>query len=112
MFGLVFLSFAIFWASVRSLAGIALGVLVMDIAVQAGHLSNQTRIFRLMPEARSRVQTVYMFLYFVGGALGSLIGSWAWDHYGWEGVCVSSMGMMVAGGLLHWAGRGKAEAAA
>lgn len=105
MFGAIFLSFALFWASERSLIGIALGVLFMDIAVQAGHISNQTRVFRLLPEARSRLQTVYMFAYFTGGALGSLIGSWAWDHFGWAGVCVSAMGMMVVGGVVWWMGR-------
>lgn len=109
MLGLTFLSFALFWGSEKSLVGIALGVLVMDIAVQAGHISNQTRVFKLLPEARSRLQTVYMFAYFTGGALGSLIGSWAWDHFGWAGVCVSAMGMMVAGAVVYMAGRKRAE---
>lgn len=110
MFGVIFLSFALFWGSEKSLIGIALGVLLMDIAVQAGHISNQARVFQLIPEARSRLQTVYMFAYFTGGALGSLIGSWAWDHFGWAGVCASAMGMMVVGGVVWGMGRQKFSA--
>ena len=59
----------------------------MDLGVQAGHVSNQTRIYALDPDARSRLNTVYMVCYFVGGALGSFLGTWAWHRAGWIGVC-------------------------
>ncbi len=84
-------SFVIFGFSSTSLIGLSLGVLVMDIGVQGGHVSNQSRIFALMPSAQSRIQTSYMFCYFVGGALGSFVGTWAWERYAWWGVCGSAL---------------------
>jgi predicted MFS family arabinose efflux permease len=71
----------------NSLGGLALGAVVMDLGVQAGHISNQTRIYNLDPHARSRLNTVYMVCYFSGGALGSYGGSLGWHWAQWWGVC-------------------------
>lgn len=87
-------SFVIFNFSSTSLVGLAIGVIVMDVGVQAGHLCNQSRIFALLPEARSRVQTAYMFCYFLGGAIGSLLGTWSWSQFQWTGVCLTSIVML------------------
>jgi predicted MFS family arabinose efflux permease len=70
-----------------TLWGLALGAIVMDLGVQAGHVSNQTRIYNLDPKARSRLNTIYMVCYFAGGALGSYGGSWGWHLAQWWGVC-------------------------
>jgi hypothetical protein len=59
----------------------------MDLGVQSGHVSNQTRIYSIDPSARSRLNMVYMFCYFIGGALGSYLGAWCWHVAGWWGVC-------------------------
>jgi predicted MFS family arabinose efflux permease len=69
------------------LAGLVLGVILLDVGVQSAHISNQTLVFSLRPEARSRLNTVYMTGYFTGGSLGSIIGGLAWTHFGWSGVC-------------------------
>lgn len=45
-------------------------------------------IYRLQPEARSRLTTVYMTSYFIGGALGSATSAALFDRAGWSGVCV------------------------
>jgi predicted MFS family arabinose efflux permease len=87
MIVLTLFSFLVFGLSAESLIGLGIGVLLMDIGVQGGHISNQTRIFALIPEAQSRIQTAYMFFYFAGGALGSLVGTWAWSRWNWVGVC-------------------------
>lgn len=89
------LSFLVFWASAASLVGLAIGVVLMDIGVQSGHICNQSRIFSMLPEARSRVQTAYMFCYFMGGAFGSLIGTWGWSAYQWSGVCLSAIALLI-----------------
>ena len=97
MFALTILSFLIFLFSGQNLFGIAMGVLLMDIGVQSGHVSNQGRIFGLLPNAHSRLQTAYMFWYFTGGAFGSWIASLAWSHYYWGGVCGVALLLLVAG---------------
>lgn len=91
------LSFVIFIIAEHSLIGLAIGVLIMDIGVQSGHLCNQGRIFSLLPDSRSRIQTAYMFCYFTGGALGSFIGTWSWSHYQWKGVCLTAITMLSLG---------------
>lgn len=90
-------SFVILWIGGNTLAGLILGVLVLDLGVQAGHVSNQTRIYNLAPEARGRLNTVYMVCYFLGGSLGSLAGAWGWRAAQWPGVCaVGIVGLAAA----------------
>ena len=81
------------------LAGLALGVIVLDVGVQAAHVSNQTSVFALVPAARSRLNTVYMTGYFIGGSLGSVLGGLAWVSGGWPGVCLTG-GALAATALL------------
>ena len=98
------LSFGVFAVFGRSLWGIGAGVLLMDVGVQASHISNQSRIFGVRPEARSRMNTAYMASYFVGGAGGSGLGSWAWSLGGWGGVCAVGAGLSAVS-LGVWATR-------
>ncbi len=99
-FGIVLmaLSFTVYWLwGNYSLVALAIGVLLMDVGLQGTHVSNQSRVFALIPEARSRLNTAYMFAYFIGGALGSWVGSMAWSHYGWQGVCAAALIMIAIG---------------
>lgn len=80
-------SFVLMSVAGRWLVGLGLGVIVLDVGVQTGHISNQTRIYNAFPHARSRANTVYMVSYFTGGALGSLLGNVGWNLAGWLGVC-------------------------
>ncbi|MGG1944106.1 MFS transporter [Trinickia sp. NRRL B-1857] len=89
--GLVALAFVIFAFSSASIAGLVVGVVVLDIGVQAAQISNQSRIYALKPEARSRVNTVFMVCYFIGGASGSAVGAYAWRAFGWTGVCAAGV---------------------
>ncbi|TEA79332.1 MFS transporter [Allopusillimonas ginsengisoli] len=84
-------AFLIFGVSRASLLGLVLGVIVLDVGLQAAQVSNQARIFSLKPEARSRVNTVYMTFYFICGATGSVTGVYAWQHYEWNGVVIAGV---------------------
>ena len=68
------------------LVGLVVGVVALDIGAQTTQVANQTRIFGLVEGARSRLNTVYMVLYFMGGAFGSWLSSFAWARWGWNGV--------------------------
>jgi len=94
-------SYAVFYAGRDSLLVIGLGVLIMDVGVQLGHVTNQGRIFRLVPSAQSRLQTAYMFCYFVGGGLGSWLGALAWSRFGWAGVCGAAVAMLAVAGTRY-----------
>ncbi|CAB3682312.1 putative transporter [Paraburkholderia graminis C4D1M] len=96
---LVAISFVVFGFSAKSIAGLVIGVIVLDVGVQAAQISNQSRIYALKPDARSRVNTVYMVAYFIGGALGSAVGAAVWPVFGWVGVSVAGL---VFAGLAAW----------
>lgn len=79
--------FALMWPLGSSLWGLVVGVVLLDLGVQAAHIANQARVHSLVPEARNRLHTLYMFAYFTGGAVGTALGSWAWEVAGWAGAC-------------------------
>ena len=94
-------SFVILYAVGRHLGGLIVGVILLDIGVQAGHISNQTRIYGLVPEARSRLNMVYMITYFTAGAIGSYVGTVLWQHFAWAGVCGFGCLLPAAGCAIH-----------
>jgi predicted MFS family arabinose efflux permease len=94
-------SYLVFWLAGASLTGLILGVILLDLGVQAGHVSNQTRIYGLLPEARSRLNTVYMVTYFLGGAAGSALGAYGWKVAQWPGVCAAGMLLSVLALAIH-----------
>ncbi|EXB48775.1 MFS transporter [Acinetobacter sp. 1000160] len=65
-----------------------LGLLLLYAALSAVHVTNQSIVFKLNQELRSRFNALYMTGYFAGGALGTTAGSYAWKHFGWTGVCI------------------------
>jgi predicted MFS family arabinose efflux permease len=94
---LILLAFVLMGLTGATLLGLALGVMLLDAGVQASHLSNQTRIYALHPDLRNRLNAVYMVTYFLGGAAGSALGGYAWQHEGWLAVCAVGAGFAVAG---------------
>ena len=98
-------SFAVLYLFGRHMGGLIVGVVLLDIGVQAGHVSNQTRIYGLLPEARSRLNMVYMICYFAAGAIGSFAGSVLWHRFGWAGVCGLGCALSLAGCGLYGATR-------
>jgi predicted MFS family arabinose efflux permease len=63
--------------------------------MQAGHVGNLTRVYALVPEARSRLNTVYMVSYFLGGSIGSALGAFGWSRRGWSGVCAAGVAQLL-----------------
>jgi predicted MFS family arabinose efflux permease len=70
------------------LAALALGSLLLDVAMQSGMVANQVRNYALRPDARSRLNTAYMTCAYLGGSAGSWLGARAYGQAGWWGVCV------------------------
>jgi predicted MFS family arabinose efflux permease len=95
-------SFVILYTLGRHLGGLIAGVILLDVGVQAGHISNQTRIYGLVPEARSRLNMVYMISYFTAGALGSYVGTVLWHHFAWAGVCAFGCLLPAIGCAIHF----------
>jgi len=98
---LIIISFVIFYFSAHSIPGLILGVIILDMGVQATHISNQSIIFTLKPEARNRINTVYMVSYFIGGSLGTLFATQLWKNYQWNGVCFIGIGLSAFTLFIH-----------
>jgi predicted MFS family arabinose efflux permease len=101
-------SYALLWVGVMAnvsvglhIAVLLVGVIVLDVGAQLTQVANQTRIFGLVPSARSRLNTVYMTVYFAGAALGSVLSTVAWDRWKWDGVCGMALAMIALAGLQH-----------
>ena len=101
---LVLVSFAVFYLAGRHMGGLIAGVVLLDVGVQSGHTSNQTRIYGLLPEARSRLNMVYMICYFIAGAIGSWGGAVLWQQFGWAGVCGLGALMPLVGCAIYAVG--------
>jgi predicted MFS family arabinose efflux permease len=80
------ISFLPLWYGRHDLIMLIIGILVLDIGAQGLMVTNQSLIYRLAPESRSRVTSAYMVSYFVGGAIGSALGSTLYGSLGWAGV--------------------------
>ncbi|MNB91448.1 Inner membrane transport protein YnfM [compost metagenome] len=71
----------------QSLFALVIGIVLLDLAVQAVHVTNQSIILTLRMEARSRLTAGYMVFYSIGSATGSIASTQIYSHYGWNGVC-------------------------
>ncbi|EBK4764994.1 MFS transporter [Salmonella enterica] len=107
---LLLLSWLAIWLGHTSVLALIIGILVLDLTVQGVHITNQTVIYRLHPDARNRLTAGYMTSYFIGGAAGSLISASAWQHAGWAGVCLAGVTVALLNLLVWWRGFHRQEA--
>ncbi|EAM0981224.1 MFS transporter [Salmonella enterica] len=107
---LLLLSWLAIWLGHTSVLALIIGILILDLTVQGVHITNQTVIYRLHPDARNRLTAGYMTSYFIGGAAGSLISASAWQHAGWAGVCLAGVTVALLNLLVWWRGFHRQEA--
>jgi len=96
--GLAAGGFVAMWA-MPGIAGLIIGLLLLDLGVQGAQVANQSIIYGLQPDARGRLNTVFMSGMFVGGAVGSGAAALGWAFAGWPAVCAVGL-MLVAGSYL------------
>ncbi|MFW0767325.1 MFS transporter [Trabulsiella odontotermitis] len=101
---LLLLSWIAIWFGHVSVLALIIGILILDLTVQGVHITNQTVIYRIKPEARNRLTAGYMTSYFIGGAAGSLLSASAWQHAGWTGVCLAGAVVAALNLLVWWRG--------
>ncbi|WP_058974980.1 MFS transporter [Pseudomonas syringae] len=85
----------------HSLLAMVVGVVLLDFAVQAVHVTNQSLIFAARPDAQSRLVGAYMCFYSAGSGLGAIAATYTYAHFGWVAVC--SLGAAISAvALLYW----------
>jgi len=91
--------YVILFAAKSGIALMIIGIILIDMGLQSTHIPNLSRNYSLLPEARTRLNTIYMTFFFIGGTIGSSLGSVAWNKSGWAGVCVSGIVLIILGGV-------------
>jgi predicted MFS family arabinose efflux permease len=104
------LSFALLMLGGTSILWLVAGAVVMDAAIQAVHVTNQSVVYELNDDARSRLASGYMISFALGGAVGSACSAEAYHRWGWDGSCWVGVALAAAG-LLAWAFGSGAERA-
>ena len=99
---LLMTGYALVWLGGTSLAALIAGIVVLDVGSQGLHITNQSEIYRLQPEARSRVNAFYMTSCFVGAAAGSAVAAFVYERWSWDGVCALGVAIGLAS-LALWA---------
>lgn len=84
-----------------SLLAMVVGVVLLDFAVQAVHVTNQSLIFAARPDAQSRLVGAYMCFYSVGSGLGAIAATYTYAQAGWVAVCILGAAISAAA-LLYW----------
>jgi predicted MFS family arabinose efflux permease len=102
--GIVTLAYVLLSGANSSLTLLVIGVIVLDIGVQAGLVSNQTRAFAVDPKAQGRINSLYMTATFFGGALGTMISGWLMSRFGWTGIVVFGVSLGLVAAAIHWIG--------
>ena len=98
---LMLVSWPALWAGAHQVLVLIAGIVVLDVGAQGLHITNQGEIYRLRPEARSRLTAAYMVIYFIGGAAGSAASAFVYAGAGWTGVCVLGAAF-AAGDVALW----------
>ncbi|MGB1466477.1 MAG: MFS transporter [Alcanivorax nanhaiticus] len=87
------LSWGLIGLGAHSLIALLAGIVLLDLALQAVHITNMNLVLGLDENARNRLNSGYMFLYFAGGAAGSMASAAVYQQTGWIGVTLLGAGL-------------------
>jgi predicted MFS family arabinose efflux permease len=92
MMSLVGVSFL--WFAGGSIAAILIGLTCLDLGVQGSYVANQSRVFGLDPQARSRLGCLLFFSAYSGAAVCSALVARFWGGWGWQGTTGFSLALV------------------
>lgn len=101
-FGVAAAAFAVAGFGQHSIVLVALAGVLIDMAVQTTLILGQHTVYQLDATARSRLNSAFIAFFFVGGALGSELGSLAYHAAGWTAVSILGAGLPLIA-LGYWA---------
>jgi len=104
LFAVGFLEVLAFGLLLRAESGIwmiTIVVVLLDVGNRAGIVSCQTKVFSLGEQARSRLNSIFMSFYFLGGAFGAQAGQASVARWGWSGLALTGAGFATLALLVH-----------
>ncbi|GAA1071626.1 MFS transporter [Tsukamurella spumae] len=87
------------------LSALIVGLVLLGIGQQAVLNTSQAVLYALVPEARGRINAVFMGTFFIGGTLGSAATAALWPVAGWTGCCLLGVGLATTALVLYLAFR-------
>ena len=78
-----------------------LGIVLLDVAIQAVHVINQSLIFQADIQLHGRLVGAYMLFYALGSSIGSILATTLYSSWGWSAVCLAG-GILSLVGYLFW----------
>ena len=102
---LALVAFVVADLAAHSVVLLLVAIVLLDIAVQALNILNQTRLFAVSEEARSRLNTAFVTSNFIGGAIGSGAATVLWSAGGWSAVTVAGAALCTFALAVWTAGR-------
>ena len=93
--GLTIAGFAVLMLFGASIWGLVFGIILIDIGVFAAQVPNQVSVFSIDPAAQSRINAVYMLMYYTGASLGAAGAMYLVNHINWQAVIYFAMGLSV-----------------
>jgi predicted MFS family arabinose efflux permease len=101
---LILVSFVILYVGRHDVVALAIGIVLLDAGMQGLQITNQSIVYSLAPDARSRINSAYMVCAFIGAACGSLAAGQFYAHAGWRGDCLlgGAIGLVILVLALLW----------
>lgn len=96
------LSFVALLVAGSHLVVLLVAIILLDVGNQFGQVANQTRVQGLGEAASNRNNTVFMFMYFIGGATASLLGTTMWQQFGWLGVTLTGLAFQLCAYICQY----------
>ena len=82
-----FVGIALFYPLGFSIWGMLVPLFVVNLVGPTVDVTGRMTLFTLAPEIRTRLTTSYIVTMFIGGAIGSALGTAVYDFGGWAGIC-------------------------
>jgi predicted MFS family arabinose efflux permease len=98
-------AYLIFWQLGDRIWGLIIGSILLNLSSQGALIANQVKIYSLDPNARSRLNTVFMVSTFLGASLGSIVGIYGWNLMQWNGVCIAGLLLIGVAAMRFWLSR-------
>ncbi|MDN2663533.1 MFS transporter [Psychromonas sp. 14N.309.X.WAT.B.A12] len=98
---LIALGFVITGLFAGNLIALIVGIILIDFGIFSAQVANQVRVFSIDPNAQSRINGIYMLGYYLGGAIGSVVGLKAFALYQWPGVISVSLLFLLGSGCFN-----------